>query len=122
MPQYAKRAKKIYLICSVRSAGPLQTLAADRLVAAIEKDGDIVHYPPRDVDQNDPTGVDICLKHLKAMREADEVYVLWNPESKGSHFDLGMAFALKKPVVLVGICGEDIKNKSYIKVMEHWPF
>ena len=54
------------------------------------------------------------------MRKCDEVHVLWNPGSSGSHFDLGMAIALDKKIVPVEISGEDNEGKSYWKVMNQW--
>lgn len=76
------------------------------------------HFPPRDVNQDDPTGYDICHSHLYAMEKAKEVWVFWNSSSKGSHFDLGMAFALQKPLRLIKCFDADGSQKSYVKVME----
>lgn len=104
---------RIYLICPVRNA----TFDSSNLVSEWEKEGHLVHFPPRDVRQDDPIGVDICRAHLAAMKNADEVRVVWDVDSKGSHFDLGMAFALGKRVVLVKALQEDIGAKSYLKVI-----
>lgn len=104
----------IYLICPVRNS----TFDAAPIVAALEADGHKVHWPPRDVDQDDPTGLRICTAHLKAMYEADEVHVVWDVNSKGSHFDLGMAFALGKNLVLHSTLQPDPPGKSYVKVMQ----
>jgi len=50
------------------------------------------------------------------MAQADEVHVHWNPESKGSHFDFGMAFALHKPIHLINM-PEKTLHKSYGNVL-----
>jgi len=52
------------------------------------------------------------------MRSADIVYIVWDAESKGSHFDLGMAFAMHKPVFLVKALQPDPEGKSYLKVIK----
>jgi nucleoside 2-deoxyribosyltransferase len=103
----------IYLICPVRAA----TFDASGIVAELESAGHAVHFPPRDVNQNSATGRDICDTHLAAMLIADAVYIVWDTESKGSHFDLGMAFALGKPVHLMHALQEDSAGKSYLKVI-----
>jgi hypothetical protein len=109
---------KIYLICPVRNAAPEVTKQMEAYVAGLEGQGHQVHFPPRDVNQGDPDGFEICRSHLAAMKECDEVHVYWDPNSKGSHFDLGMAFALGKLVDLAYQFEPDIPGKSYVKVMK----
>ncbi len=85
---------KIFLICPVRT--PDDKDYADWIVDRLERQGHTVHYPPRDVDQTDDgIGLEIVQAHRKAMLEADEIHVIWNPKSTGSHFDLGSAFMLQ---------------------------
>jgi hypothetical protein len=90
----------------------------DLYVASLEAEGHSVHNPVRDVYQGDPTGYNICVEHLDSMRAADEVHVIWDVESKGSHFDLGMAFALGKPTNVVTLVHPDGEGKSYAKVAQ----
>lgn len=93
---------KIYIICSVRNATEEQIAFAENYVRRLEHQGHEVHYPPRDTDQTDDgTGLNICISHRDAMEECDEVHVLWDKDSKGSHVDFGMAFAHYKPIVYV---------------------
>ena len=108
---------KIYLICSVRNADTQSVAEATAYVQELEAQGHVVHYPPRDVSQDDPTGVAICAAHLNAMQECDEVHVLWDVTSKGSHFDFGMAYALGKPLIPVRCEPADTPGKSYWKVI-----
>lgn len=108
---------RIYLICPVRRADPAAGALMESRVRDLEAAGHRVHFPPRDVDQDDPTGEAICAAHHAAMREADEVHVFWDETSSGSHFDLGMAYALGKKVVLAHIFREDGPGKSFVKVM-----
>jgi hypothetical protein len=51
------------------------------------------------------------------MREADEVHVFWDVESFGSHFDLGMAYALGKRIVPISCTLVDPPGKSYWKAV-----
>ena len=108
---------KIYLICSVRNATPQTMADTAEYVRGLEAQGHTIHYPPRDVAQDDPTGSIICATHLNAMRQCDAVHVLWDVNSKGSHFDLGMAYALGLPLVPVRCDPEDTPGKSYWKVI-----
>lgn len=108
----------IYLVCPVRAVTPEQTAEMDNYVSGLEKEGHHVHYPPRDVDQTDPTGFEICTRHLDAIKKSDRVDIFWDVNSKGSHFDLGMAFALDKRINLVQVYGEIPAGKSYIAVMK----
>jgi nucleoside 2-deoxyribosyltransferase len=92
---------RVYIICPVRILTDDVKILLDRYVAELEANGVTVHYPPRDVDQDDPIGLDIMRAHREAMREADQVHVYWAEKSEGSRFDLGMAFALGKPIRLI---------------------
>ena len=108
---------RVYLICPVRYRSEEERRIADRYVAELEHRGATVHYPPRDVDQTDDgIGLRINQAHRDAMARCDEVHVIWNNESKGSHFDLGMAFMLqawkKCPIVLASPV-EPTAIKSY---------
>lgn len=107
---------RIYIICPVRKAGSEIDLVS-AYVADLESQGHVVHYPPRDVDQTDDgVGLRICQHHRDAMEKADEVHVWWNPDSTGSHFDFGMAYALHKPVVVVNSPNRT-PNKSYTNIL-----
>ena len=95
----------VYLICPVRNRSEKDRRFADKYVAELEQRRITVHYPPRDVDQTDDgVGLKISRAHRDAMMKCDEVHVIWNEESKGSHFDFGMAYMLqawkKCPIVL----------------------
>ena len=105
-----------FLICPVRGHGPSET---EGIVATLEEMGWDVHWPHRDTDQNDPAGLQICADNRLAIRNADRVFVVWNGESKGSLFDLGMAWAMYKPITII-----DVPNltdgKSFTKMMIGW--
>lgn len=97
----------VYIICPVRSITSKEKEFLDNYVDNLEKQGMKCHYPPRDVNQNDPTGMRIMTEHRAAMKISKEVHAYWNPESAGSIGDLCMAWALDKPIKLI--------NKQEIK-------
>lgn len=86
--------KKVFLICPVRGH---EMSELESLVAELEKEYE-VHWPHRDTDQSGDTGLRICWDNYSAIKEADHIFVVWNGESMGSHFDLGMSFALGKTI------------------------
>lgn len=89
----------------MRGAIKEETETAHTYVKNLEAHGHKVHWPPRDTDQKDDSGLRICNDNCEAMMKADEIHILWNPASQGSLFDFGMAFILrklqKKKIVLV---------------------
>ena len=58
----------------------------------MESEGKRVYYPPRDTDQNDPVGLEICKNNRYAIRHSKKISVYWNGKSTGSVFDFGMYF------------------------------
>jgi len=110
---------KIYLISPVREVSEETDIFVDAYVAKLEELGHEVHYPKRDVEQNDKHGISICFKHARAMIECDCVHIIWDKTSFGSHFDLGMAFILKKPLHLVTTLMDDYSEKSFEKVIKY---
>lgn len=97
---------KIFIICPVRHADEEVEEKIKEHVAQLEEAGHKVHWPKRDTDQDDPNGIRICMDNCDAIIAADEVHIWYDPDSKGSHFDRGMLFALlrlgfpKKVVVI----------------------
>lgn len=86
---------KIYIICPVRKATDEQLEIVKKHVALLEFQGHEVHYPPRDVNQ-DQSGFQICTEHALVMKaiaqESGEVHLFLFDKSTGSYFDAGMAF------------------------------
>ena len=105
---------KITIICSVRKGTP--EWIAD-YVHSMESIGHTVYFPPRDTPQDDPTGLNICLRMCQQIRLADEVHICYAADSQGVHFDMGMTFALGKKWKLVND-PDDGGDKSYIKVVK----
>jgi nucleoside 2-deoxyribosyltransferase len=110
--------KRIFLICSVRGASEEVLRDQLRYVSDQEAAGNTVHYPPRDTNQA-ATGFDICWQNLEAIESADEVHVFYSPDSQGTHFDMGMAFALGKPVKIAHSVPYG-PGKSYARMLDEW--
>lgn len=101
--------KKSFLICPVR--GVEKSLTAG-VVSDLENSGWNVHWPPRDTNQEDSTGLRICQDNAKAINEADTVHFVWDGKSEGCLFDLGIAFALNKRIVVVSV-PDETEGKSF---------
>jgi nucleoside 2-deoxyribosyltransferase len=109
---------RAHFICPVRGVSPEVQAEIDAYAEKLVASGWEVHNPKYAVDQSDPTGYNICMTHLNSMKMATRVFVFWDANSKGSHFDLGMAFALGKPLTLVRLFQADEQGKSFVKVIE----
>jgi nucleoside 2-deoxyribosyltransferase len=107
---------KTFLICPVRGIDPTTQLET---VQKLEADGYVVHWPPRDTNQDDSIGLRICNDNREAIRAADVVHVIWDGNSQGCLFDLGIAFALGKPVIPMSLppCSE---GKSFQNMIQAW--
>ncbi len=95
-----KENRTVFLISPVRGIEENEVRGIDIYVKRLEAEGWQVYVPLRHTDQDDPIGLRICEDNLAAIRKATEVHIWFNPTSQGSVFDLGMAFALGKKVVL----------------------
>ena len=110
--------KKVFIICSVRGASDEYQAKLEAYVAKLENDGCKVHLPHRDTNQK-ATGIEICKENATAIFEADEVHIYYSKTSQGTHFDMGVAFALNKTLVVVEneSYGE---GKSYPRMLDEW--
>jgi len=109
---------KIFIICAVRSAEPLYIAKIASYVAVLKERGHEVYCPPFDTNQQ-ASGYDICRQNQAAIIRADEVHIFYNSKSQGTHFDMGVAFALGKRVVIVEneSYGE---GKSFPRMLDEW--
>ena len=109
---------KIFLICSVRAASKEIEEAQCQYVEYLENLGHQVHYPPRDTNQM-TSSIEICQQNYEAIKNADIVHVFYNPDSQGTHFDLGMAFALQKTIIRAGKYFVE-PGKSFARLILEW--
>jgi hypothetical protein len=98
-----------YLIHPVYNLSEDLKKKLDSIVAAIEATGERVHYPIRNVDQDDDIGDRICSDHRAAMKKIKKGMKMWyDPVSRGSVFDVGMGFMARKPLEILN--PESIEN------------
>lgn len=108
--------KTSFLICPVRGVDPEDARA---FVSRIENEGYCLHWPPRDTKQDDPIGLRICRDNMAAIKAADVVHVIWDGKSQGCLFDLGMAFALEKPIIPLSL-PDETDGKSFQNMVRAW--
>jgi uncharacterized protein YeaO (DUF488 family) len=110
--------KKIFVICTVRGATEEYKQQLEDYVAILESSGHSVHLPHRDTDQS-ASGYEICTENARAIAGSDEVHVFYNPDSQGTHFDMGVAFAYGRKIVIAQNVpyGE---GKSYPRMLDEW--
>ena len=108
--------KRTFLICPVRGHSMEETEA---IVKKLERKGWVVHWPLRDTNQDDPTGLKICDQNRIAIARADEVHVIWDGQSEGCLFDLGMAWALRKPLTIISLPSLTT-GKSFQNMVTAW--
>jgi nucleoside 2-deoxyribosyltransferase len=110
--------KKIFVICTVRGASEEYKKKLEDYVADLESKGNKVHLPHRDTKQDD-TGYNICTQNARAIAMCDEVHIFYNPDSQGTHFDMGVAFAYGRKIVVV----ENVSygpGKSFPRMLDEW--
>ena len=106
---------KTFLICPVRGHELEET---EEIVKSLEEVYE-VYWPPRDTNQDDPDGFNICLDNRRAIMDADVVHLVYDGTSQGSHFDLGMAFAYGKPIIPLGL-PPLTDHKSFQNMISLW--
>ncbi|HSV94553.1 MAG TPA: hypothetical protein VLH94_01045 [Spirochaetia bacterium] len=111
----------VFLICPVREASWDQKFKMEAYIAGLESLGKKVYYPARDTNQVDDNGYRICEDNRRAIFYSREVHIFFDPGSKGSLFDLGIAFALDKSLTIVNL--EDLEptpGKSFTNMIMAW--
>ena len=111
-----EKGKGTFLICPVRGYEPTKWEA---FVEELDRRGLEVHWPSRDTHQDDSIGLQICKDNRRAIRAVDMVHVIWDGKSTGVLFDLGMAFALGKKVVVIAL-PEATEGKSFQNMVKAW--
>ena len=82
---------------------------AHNLAESLRSQGHEVYVPGIQTKQ-DTDELTICTANREAMNRADEVRVIWDGTSHGVIFDLGMAFALNKPIKLEYVIPKSMKG------------
>ena len=110
--------KRIFIICTVRGASDEYKKKLEDYVAKLESEGNQVHPPHRDTNQQ-ASGYEICSQNARAIAMCHEVHIFYNPDSQGTHFDMGVAFAYGRKIVVV----ENVEygpGKSYPRMLDEW--
>ncbi len=115
---------KIFLICPVRNATDEQKKWIEDFVNDKYTEGYIVHAPHLHTVQTDLfDGYAICKQNAEAAASSQEVDIYYDQSSDGSVFDLGVAYALHKPLRLLNIDKIKFNDADLIdSIVESWPF
>jgi hypothetical protein len=92
---------KIFIICPVEKLTKAENSIIQDYIRGLKSIGVKVHYPPEDTHQEDPIGLNICSENRAAIKSAIGVSLYYNPTSKGTVFDIGMAFMANKPLFII---------------------
>lgn len=109
----------VFLICPVRSASEEQKKEIGAYIEKLNAEGKKVYYPATDTNQTDDIGFRICKDNAVAILNSKEVHIFWDKNSQGSLFDLGVAFALCKPLVIANKI-EKTEGKSFANMLLKW--
>lgn len=110
--------KKVFVICTIRSATQEYLTKLETYVSNLESKGIKVYAPHRDTNQS-ALGYEICRQNMQGIIDADEVHIFYNSKSQGTHFDMGVAFALNKKIVIVE--NEELtEGKSFQRMLVEW--
>lgn len=91
------KQRRIFLICPVRNTPPEVNQAIVEYIEKLENQmGTKVFWATRDNphENTDDVGTTICEVNREALMTATELHFWFDPKSRGSLFDFGMAFAL----------------------------
>lgn len=111
---------KIYIVGPVRGVKERIRQTIADYVKEQEYSGHTVYWSQRNTDQEDPTGYRICTDNATAIQWCDRVDVFWTGTSRGSLFDLGIAWALGKELKLVEEFVEPSEGKCFQRVLREW--
>lgn len=78
-----------------------------KLAEELRREGHEVRVPAFD-DHPEFDELQVCKYNRESIEWADEVHLFWDNRSPGAVFDMGMVFALRKPLVI-----EYIESKTF---------
>lgn len=111
------------MICSVRKATEKEKRDLTAYAEDLRKQGHEVLCPITDTNQTDDIGLRIVEEHEKEIVWADEIHIIWNPDSEGSLWNAAQArmakrFMPEKKIIVVNLAHvEPTDNKSYTNVI-----
>ena len=103
---------KVFLICPVRNATEEQKKYIKEFVKEKNQSGIEVHAPHMHTVQQDMFGgYTICYQNANAIADSIEIDMYYDQSSTGSVFDLGVAYALDKKLVVLNY-GDIVFNEN----------
>lgn len=115
---------KIFLICPVRNATDNQKQWIENFVKEKYTEGYIIHAPHLHTVQSDLFGgYAICRQNANAVATSEEIDIYYDQSSTGSVFDLGVAYALSKPLVLLNKDEIIFNDNDFTDLLiKYWPY
>lgn len=115
---------KIFLICPVRNATIEQRKWIEDFVEEKYNEGCIIHAPHLHTRQEDLFGgYAICKQNAEAVASSEEVDIYYDQTSTGSVFDLGVSYALHKPLIVLNSEEIEFNNDDLIdNIIKSWPY
>lgn len=102
----------VFIISPVRDITSEQSDEISHYINGLVEKGKTVYWPVINTNQTDNTyGYNICAQNRRAMERSKEIHVYWDKTSRGSIWDLGMAFALRKNILIINL--EDVEAESF---------
>lgn len=111
---------RVFLIHPVRDKSDAVTQIVEAVHAAVAGTDTTIYDPSLHTNQRDAVGLRICRDNLEAIRNADQVWLIWDGLSQGSLFDLGMAFALGKSLRVISVPPAVVNTKSFQAMAWAW--
>lgn len=106
----------VFVICAVSNATAEYREMLESHARALRSVDIDVHLPHLDTNQ-EQSGFDICRTNMEAIENADLVLVYYTRKSLGTHFDMGVAFSLKKPIIPIGV---EASERGFEAVLYQW--
>jgi hypothetical protein len=115
---------KIFLICPVRNATHEQRKWIEDFVVDKYNEGYSIHAPHLHTRQTDLFGgYAICKQNAEAVASSSEIDIYYDQSSTGSVFDLGVAYALHKPLKLLNKDEITFNDEDMIDgIIKTWPY
>jgi len=119
--------RSVFVICPVSIATPEVAARLQAYADMLEDNGVEVHLPQRDTNQLQ-NAFSICRENATAIKLSTEIHIFYNRMSKGTHFDLGVAFCMdqifgnKKIIKLVSVsnAGKESSQYGFESMIDQW--
>lgn len=90
----------------------------ENYAARLEEEGNSVHLACRDTNMK-ASSIEICMRNSKRIQQAEEVHIFYESDRVEVHFDIGIAFAHNKKIVVVDSCRRS-DGPSFQNLLAEW--